>query len=46
MMASVTRRLASGEDSHLAPVTSKQVLLIRKLYEKCNVTRGALAESV
>jgi hypothetical protein len=35
IMASVSRRWASGEASHLARVSSKQVLLIRKL------TRGA-----
>jgi hypothetical protein len=44
IMASVTRRWASGEASHLARLTSKQVLLIRKLYTKGNVTQGALAE--
>jgi DNA-binding MarR family transcriptional regulator len=43
-MASVTHRWASGEDSHLARVTSKQVLLMRKLYAKGNVTQRALAE--
>ena len=44
IMASVPRRWASGEDSHLARVSSKQVLLIRKLYAKGNVTQSALAE--
>jgi hypothetical protein len=44
IMASVSRRWASGEASHLARVTSRQVLLIRKLYTKGNVTRSALAE--
>jgi len=44
IMASVPRRWASGEDSHLARVSSKQVLLIRKLYTKGNVTQSALAE--
>ena len=44
IMASVSRRWASGEASHLARVSSKQVLLIRKLYTKGNVTQSALAE--
>jgi DNA-binding MarR family transcriptional regulator len=44
IMASVPRRWASGEASHLARVSSKQVLLIRKLYTKGNVTQSALAE--
>jgi hypothetical protein len=44
IMASVLRRWASGEASHLARVSSKQVLLIRKLYRKGNVTQSALAE--
>ena len=44
IMASVPRRWASGEDSHLARATSKQVLLMRKLYAKGNVTQTALAE--
>jgi hypothetical protein len=44
IMASVPRRSASGEASHLARVSSKQVLLIRKLYTKGNVTQSALAE--
>jgi hypothetical protein len=44
IMASVTRRCASGEDSHLDRVTSKQVLLMRKLYAKGSVTQRALAE--
>jgi hypothetical protein len=44
IMASVSRRWASGEASHLARVTSKQVLLIRKLYAKGNVTQSALAD--
>jgi DNA-binding MarR family transcriptional regulator len=43
-MASVSRRWASGEASHLARFISKQVLLIRKLYTKGNVTQSALAE--
>jgi hypothetical protein len=43
-MASVSRRWASGEASHLARVSSGQVLLIRKLYTKGNVTQSALAE--
>jgi DNA-binding MarR family transcriptional regulator len=43
-MASVSRRLAAGEDSYLARVTSRQVLLIRKLYAKGCVTQKALAE--
>jgi DNA-binding MarR family transcriptional regulator len=43
-MASVSPRWASGEASHLARVTSKQVLLIRKLHTKGNVTQSALAE--
>jgi antitoxin component HigA of HigAB toxin-antitoxin module len=44
IMASVSRRWASGEASHLARVSSKQVRLIRKLYRKGNVTQSALAE--
>jgi DNA-binding MarR family transcriptional regulator len=44
IMASVTRRWASGEDSHLARATSKQVLVMRKIYAKGNVTQSALAE--
>ena len=44
IMASVPRRRASGEDSYLARATSKQVLLMRKLYAKGNVTQTALAE--
>jgi hypothetical protein len=44
IMASVSRRWASGENSHLARLTSHQVLLIRKLYTKRNVTQGALAQ--
>jgi DNA-binding MarR family transcriptional regulator len=43
-MASVTRRWASGEDSHLARATAKTVLQLRKLYAKGNVTQSALAE--
>jgi hypothetical protein len=42
-MASIPRRWASGEDSYLARVTSKRVLLMRKLYAKGNVTQRALA---
>jgi hypothetical protein len=44
IMASVSRRWASGEDSYLARATSKQVLLMRKLYAKGNVTQTTLAE--
>ena len=44
IIASVPRRWASGEDSPLARATSKQVLLMRKLYAKGNVTLTALAE--
>jgi hypothetical protein len=44
IMTSVPRRWALGEDSRLARTTSKQVLLIRKLYAKGNVTQSALAE--
>jgi hypothetical protein len=43
-MASVSRRWASGEASHLARFSSTQVLLIRKLYTNGNVTQSALAE--
>jgi DNA-binding MarR family transcriptional regulator len=43
-MASVSRRWAAGEDSYLARATSKQVLLMRKLYAKGTVTHTALAE--
>jgi hypothetical protein len=44
IMASVPRRWASGEDSWLARTTSKQVLQLRKLYAKGNVTQAMLAE--
>jgi hypothetical protein len=44
ILASVTRGWGSGEGSHLARVTSKQVLLMRKLYAKGNLTQRALAE--
>jgi hypothetical protein len=44
IMASVSRRWASGEASHLARVSSKQVLLIRKFYTNGNVTQSALDE--
>jgi hypothetical protein len=44
IMASIPRRWASGEDSQLAHATSKQVLLMRKLYAKGNVTQTALAK--
>jgi hypothetical protein len=44
IMASVSRRWALGEASHLARFSSKQVLLIRKLYAKGNVTQSSLAE--
>jgi DNA-binding MarR family transcriptional regulator len=43
-MASVPRRWASGEDSHLARTTAKTVLQLRKLYAKGNVTQSALAD--
>jgi antitoxin component HigA of HigAB toxin-antitoxin module len=44
VMASVSHQWASGENSHLARITSKQVLLIRNLYAKGNVTQSGLAE--
>jgi hypothetical protein len=44
IMASIPRRWQSGEDSYLARVTSKQVLLMRKLYARGSVTQTALAE--
>jgi hypothetical protein len=44
VMDSVSRRWASGEASHPARVSSKQVLLIRKLYPRGNVTQSTLAE--
>jgi hypothetical protein len=44
IMASVSRRWASGEDSYLARTTAKTVLQLRKLYAKGNVTQTALAE--
>jgi hypothetical protein len=44
IMASIPRRWASGEDSPLARATSKQVLLMRKLYAKGKVTQTTLAE--
>jgi len=44
IMASVPRRWASGEDSWLARATSKQVLQLRKLYAKGNLTQAMLAE--
>jgi hypothetical protein len=43
IMASVPRRWASGEDSHLARATSKQVLLMRKVYAKGDLTQAILA---
>jgi hypothetical protein len=43
IVASVSHSWASGEDSHLARVTSKQVRLMRKLYAVSNVTQVALA---
>jgi hypothetical protein len=44
IMASVPRRWASGEDSWLARTTSKQVLQLRKLYAKGDLTQAMLAE--
>ena len=44
IMAAVPRLWASGEDSCLARATSKQVLLMRKLYAKGNITQTALAD--
>jgi hypothetical protein len=44
IMASVTRRWASGEDSWLARTTAKTALQLRKLYAKGNVTQSALAD--
>jgi hypothetical protein len=43
IIASVPRLQRSGEDSHLARVTARQVLLMRKLYGKGNVTQAELA---
>lgn len=44
IMASVPRLQIAGEDSHLARLSAKQVLLIRKLYAKGNVTQAELAK--
>jgi hypothetical protein len=44
IMASVPRRWASGEASHLARVTAKTVIQLRKRYAKGNVTQATLAE--
>jgi hypothetical protein len=44
IMASVTRRWASGEDSWLARTTAKTVLQLRKLYAKGDLTQAMLAE--
>jgi DNA-binding MarR family transcriptional regulator len=43
-LASVPRRWASGEDSCMARTTTKQVLFMRKLYAKGDVTQAMLAE--
>jgi hypothetical protein len=43
IIASVPRLQRSGEDSHLARLTSKQVILMRKLYGKDGVTQAKLA---
>jgi hypothetical protein len=43
IIASVPRLQRSGEDSHLARLTARQVLLMRKLYGKGNVTQSGLA---
>jgi hypothetical protein len=44
IMASVTRRWASGEDSHLARTTAERVLQLRKVYAKGDLTQAMLAE--
>jgi AraC-like DNA-binding protein len=44
IMASVPRRWASGEDSHLARTTAKTVLQLRKLNAKGDLTQAMLAE--
>jgi DNA-binding MarR family transcriptional regulator len=44
IMASVPRVQMAGEHSHLARLSTKQVLLIRKLYAKGNITQAALAK--
>jgi hypothetical protein len=46
IMASVPRRWASGEDSHLARATSKQVLLMRRVYAKGNVTEDHAGRAI
>jgi hypothetical protein len=44
IIASVPRPQRSGEDSHLARLTVRQVLLMRKLYGEGSVTQGVLAK--
>jgi MarR family len=44
IMAYVAGHWGSGDNSYLARVTSRQVLLIRKLYTRGNVTQTVLAK--
>jgi hypothetical protein len=42
-MGSVPRLQRAGEDSHLVRLSTKQVLLMRKLYAKGDTTQASLA---
>jgi hypothetical protein len=44
IIASVPRVQRSGEDSHLARLAVRQVILMRELYGKGNVTQAVLAK--
>jgi hypothetical protein len=44
IVASVSRRWASGEQSHFARTTAKTVVQLRKLYAKGYLTQAMLAE--
>jgi hypothetical protein len=44
IVASVPHLQRFGEDSHLARLTSKQVILMRKLYAKGDVTQAELSK--
>jgi DNA-binding MarR family transcriptional regulator len=43
MVASLAPLQRTGEDSHFAHLTSKQVILMRKLYGKGGITQAKLA---
>jgi Sigma-70, region 4 len=43
ILSSIAPLRRSGEDSHLARLTSKQVILMRKLYGKGGITQAELA---